>query len=57
MKKTYMIPAIEVLSTETAQMLASSTISELIDNTDAASVEDFNQLSRDMIDDFDIFGE
>ena len=52
-----MIPAIEVLSAETAQMLASSTISELIDNTDAASVEDFNQLSRDMIDDFDIFGE
>ncbi|MBR1548626.1 MAG: hypothetical protein IJ637_07880 [Prevotella sp.] len=50
MKKTYTTPAIEVVCTETEQMLAASAISELIDNTDAATVDDFNQLSREMAD-------
>lgn len=48
MKKRYIIPAIEVININYEASLLAGSVTELLDNTDVAGVDDFNQLSPEL---------
>ena len=58
MKKTYLIPAIEVTVVQFQEYLLAGSVAETLDNTDASQTDDFIQLSREglLLPELDIIG-